>query len=391
MATIELKLSCEIPDSFRVQQVAGMFDVPLAERAEEHITLDLPPLGDGPAMSAVKWRIGLITGPSASGKTALARHLFSDACYEPAVWPHDRAIVDCFEPLTIRQITRLLTAVGFSSPPSWIKPYHILSTGQRFRCDLAKALARNLLQLTTSRNVSTIGDGPRTTNNGPVVVFDEFTSVIDRTSARIASAALSRALRTGAIPGQFVAVTCHEDIAPWLQPDWTIDMRTKTFTRRRLQRPPIKLSLHYCNRKLWPIFARHHYLCGSLAPTARCFTALWNREPVAFCATLPLIGRRNHWRITRLVVLPDYQGVGIGMRVAEAVAELHRAEGRRINITASHAAVLAHCRRSPRWRLVQIRQTGSRPSRRYTNYNGSTTRPVASFEYEPAPRNGDTQ
>jgi GNAT superfamily N-acetyltransferase len=129
------------------------------------------------------------------------------------------------------------------------------------------------------------------------------------------------------------------------------------------------------------MFARHHYLNGSLAPTARCFTALWNEEPVAFCATLPLIGRHKHWRITRLVVLPDFQGVGIGMRVAEAVAELHRTQGHRINITASHPAVLAHCRRSPRWRLVQLRRTGSRPSPRYNNYRGAPARPVASFEF----------
>jgi GNAT superfamily N-acetyltransferase len=391
MQTLHLTLSCPTPDSFRVQQVAGMFDVPLAERAVEHITLDLPPLGDN-------WRIGFILGPSASGKTALARHLFGDAYYESAAWPPDRAIVDCFEPLTIRQITRLFTAVGFSSPPAWIKPYHVLSTGQRFRCDLARALSRNVgwAERSEAHAHGTIPsiDSPPTRRVGladsahptrtPRLVFDEFTSVVDRTSARIASAALARALRTGAIPGQFVAVTCHDDIAPWLAPDWIIDMRTKTFTRSRAKRPPIKLHIHHCNRALWPMFARHHYLSGSLAPTARCFAALWNNEPVAFCATLPLIGRRDHWRITRLVVLPDYQGVGIGMHLAEAVAQLHRAEGRRINITASHPAVLTHCRRSPRWRLVQLRRTGSRPSRKYHNYNGSLTRPVASFEFVPA-------
>ncbi len=158
-------------------------------------------------------------------------------------------------------------------------------------------------------------------------------------------------------------------------------MGVKTFSQTRPNRPPIRLTLHACNRALWPIFARHHYLSGSLAPTARCFTALWNGDPIAFCATLPLIGRRGHWRITRLVVLPDYQGVGIGMRVAEGIARLHRAEGKRINITASHPAVLAHCRRSSHWRLVQLRCTGSRPSRKYHNYNGSAARPVASFEF----------
>jgi GNAT superfamily N-acetyltransferase len=373
-----------------------MFDVPIADRAMEHITFDVPPLcDDWLALSNVEWRIGLIVGPSASGKTALARHLFGESYYQAADWPRDRALVDCFEPLTIHQITRLFTAVGFSSPPSWIKPYHVLSTGERFRCDLARALAANL---------TSAGNGLRAVPEGPIgsttptlsterhrgrslqktlppIVFDEFTSVVDRRSALVASAALARALRSGIIPGQFVAVTCHYDIARWLAPDWTIDMRTRRFTRRRLQRPPIKLRLHRCNRALWPMFARHHYLNGSLAPTARCFVALWNNEPVAFCATLPLIGRQNHWRITRLVVLPDYQGVGIGLRVAEAVAELHRAQGHRINITASHPAVVAHCRRSPRWRLVQIRRTGSRPSKQYNNYRAAPSRPVASFEY----------
>jgi hypothetical protein len=62
MPTIDLTLSCPIHDSFRVQQVAGMFDVPLADRAIERITLDLPPLDDN-------WRIGLIVGPSGTGKT----------------------------------------------------------------------------------------------------------------------------------------------------------------------------------------------------------------------------------------------------------------------------------------------------------------------------------
>ena len=48
---------------------------------------------------------------------------------------------------------------------------------------------------------------------------------------------------------------------------------------------------------------------------------------MAFCATVSLIGRKNRWRISRIVTLPDYQGIGIGMAVAEAVAELHRRGG----------------------------------------------------------------
>jgi GNAT superfamily N-acetyltransferase len=103
---------------------------------------------------------------------------------------------------------------------------------------------------------------------------------------------------------------------------------------------------------------------------------------VTFCATIPIIGRRNHWRVTRIVTLPDYQGIGIGMAVLEAVADLHRGERHRINVTASHPALVAHCRRSPRWRAVSVKPTGSARARRFKpNYRGSGGRAVVSFEY----------
>ncbi len=103
---------------------------------------------------------------------------------------------------------------------------------------------------------------------------------------------------------------------------------------------------------------------------------------MSFCATLPTIGRRNHWRISRIVTLPDYQGIGIGTAVAESVAQLHREEGKRMNLTASHPAVIAHCRRSPRWRAVNVKKTGSSPATRLVaNYRGSAGRAVVSFEY----------
>ena len=78
-----------------------------------------------------------------------------------------------------------------------------------------------------------------------------------------------------------------------------------------------------------------------------------------FCATLPVIAKTNHRRFTRIVTLPDYQGIGIGMRAVAAVAELHRAEGQRINVTSSHPALIRHCRRSPLWKAVNVKKSGA--------------------------------
>ena len=61
-----------------------------------------------------------------------------------------------------------------------------------------------------------------------LVVFDEFTSTMDRTVAQIGSYAISRAVRKH--PGkQFIAVTCHFDVLDWLEPDWVYDVDANVF------------------------------------------------------------------------------------------------------------------------------------------------------------------
>lgn len=363
MAHIETTVTCPLNDSFRVQQVGGMFDVALEEKLNEHFQADIPD-------RTQPWQIGLIAGPSGSGKTTIARNAFGRDFFDEPPWPPDRAVIDSIGEISTKKITSMFTAVGFSSPPSWIKPFRVLSRGEQFRCNLVRALAAGI-----ERN------GPAETQQ-PLVVFDEFTSVVDRNVARIGSAAIAMSIRREQIPVRFVAVTCHYDVVDWLAPDWVVDMATGQCDWRRLRRPPIRLELFRARRDAWRMFARHHYLGDSLSAAARCFVATYQSAPVAFCATLPIIGRRNHWRISRIVTLPDYQGVGIGMRVAESVADLHRADGQRLNVTASHPALVAHCQRSTRWQVVNVRKAGSQRTQQLVdNYRGSLGRAVVSFEY----------
>ncbi|RIK84405.1 MAG: ABC transporter ATP-binding protein [Planctomycetota bacterium] len=381
---MQLHVECPVFESFRVAQVAGMFDLPLAEKLRETFVVEPPEL-DG-AEPDRDWRIGLIVGPSGSGKSTVARRLFGARLYERGAWPADRAVIDGVGELPARTIVELFTAVGFSSPPSWVKPYHVLSGGERFRCDLARALASALVEHCAL--VERCEDGitkARKHERGevlPIVAFDEFTSVVDRQVAQFGSAAISRAVRSGRAPCRFVAVTCHRDVAEWLEPDWTLDMATGETDWRRLRRPDIRVEVVRCRAHLWKLFARHHYLSGGLSVRARCFLARIGEAPVAFCATLACIGRKGHWRISRIVTLPDYQGLGVGMKFAEAVAELHRAEGKRLNITASHPAVIGHCKKSPRWRAVSFRRGGRRRGPEFVkDYRAAEGRAVASFEF----------
>ena len=368
----DVEVSCPVFDSFRVRQLAGMFDVPIAQRARERFSVDMSALGDD-------WRIGLIAGPSGSGKSTIARRIFGERLWRGGDWPKDRAVVDCMGDHPIKDITGMFTAVGFSSPPSWIKPYEVLSGGERFRCELARAILQ-----TGGKNKNQAGV------DLPTLAFDEFTSVVDRNVAKIGSAAIARAVRDGRANCRFVAVTCHYDVAEWLAPDWILDMATATLQRRCLRRPKIELEIFRCRRDAWQMFARYHYLTGTLSPSARCYMGIWRGVPVAFCATVTLIGHRNRWRISRLVTLPDYQGVGIGMRMARAVAELHLAQGHRLNITSGHPALIAHCRNSPLWRAVNVKKLGaSRKTHLFARgYRSSSGRAVVSFEFLGNAKNG---
>lgn len=372
MPSADVVVSCPVYDSFRVQQVAGMFDVPLQEKCTERFAVELPDRGE-------PWEVGLIVGPSGSGKSTVARQFFADELYGEAHWPEDKAVIDCFGELPVKQVVELFTAVGFSSPPSWVKPYQVLSCGERFRCDLARALSNADFGL---RNAD-CANVDRSQSEIPLVVFDEFTSVVDRTVAKACSTAIAKGIRRGNIPGRFIAVTCHYDVAEWLEADWVLDMATGRLERRRLRRPPVHVEIHRCRLAAWKLFARHHYLSGSLAVGARSYLATWEGEPVTFCATLPVITKRGHRRFTRIVTLPDYQGMGIGMKVVAAVASLHRQEGLRINVTSSHPALIRHCRHSDLWKTVNVKKTGTSRSStaRIGQYRSSAGRAVVSFEY----------
>ena len=150
--------------------------------------------------------------------------------------------------------------MGFSSPPSWLKPYAVLSNGEQFRCDLAWALAYAHCQELTSDTFASVQSSGISGSPVPplpgVIAFDEFTSVVDRNVARVGSAAIAKAMSSGLIAGRFVAVTCHYDVTEWLQPDWVIDMATGSFQRRCLRRPPIELAIFRCRSSAWQMFVR---------------------------------------------------------------------------------------------------------------------------------------
>lgn len=190
------------PDSFRAQSVVGSFtlnDVKLQKRFKGSL-----PIEDQ------DWQIGIIVGRSGSGKSSIAKRLFGDSYILGFEYSHKCILDDFPEDLKTVEVTKTLCSVGFASPPDWLKPYSCLSQGEKMRVDIARALCLDR----------------------KLVVFDEFTSVVDREIAKVSAYAISKAIRRQK-DKKFIAVTCHYDVVDWLEPDWVFCTDTMEFTRKK--------------------------------------------------------------------------------------------------------------------------------------------------------------
>jgi len=268
------------------------------------------------------FQIGLIVGPSGSGKSSILNAIGKPSQID---WNASQAICSHFS--SADEAQDKLNAVGLNSIPSWLKPYHVLSTGEKFRADLSRSLV----------------DG---------AIVDEFTSVVDRNVAKSCSYAINRYIRKTNIQ-KMVFASCHYDIIEWLQPDWVFDTNTNRLSvGRGLDRPHIELEILPCSIETWKMFRNHHYLSGDINKSSRCWIATWENTIVGFTAviTLPSGSLKNAWKGHRTVILPDFQGFGIGVRFSDAIGEIHIQNGLRYFSKTAHQRLGEYRNKSSKWR-----------------------------------------
>lgn len=188
----------EFKESFRNKSIIGKFDLN-PENYKEYFQGKID-------LEGKEWNIGLIVGNSGTGKTTIAKQLFGENIIKEYPFNRNNSVMDDMpKSKSVEEITQIFNKVGFSSPPSWLKPYEVLSNGEKMRVELAY----NLL------------------SDNELICFDEFTSVVDRNVAKITSTCIQKTIRK--LDKKFIAVGCHFDIIDWLEPDWIFDTNQMRF------------------------------------------------------------------------------------------------------------------------------------------------------------------
>lgn len=267
--------------------------------------------------------IGLIVGASGSGKSTL---LSAYGTEEDIIWDNELSIASHFE--SAEDAKNRLSGVGLNSIPSWLRPYSVLSTGEKFRVDLARRLKSG-------------------------AVIDEFTSTVDRNVAKSTANSVRQYITKHNLKN-IVFSSCHYDIIDWLQPDWVYDTVLGNFADRGSlrQKPTINIKVYPATPKAWSIFSKHHYLTAELNNSSRCWIAVWDGVIVGFAAALamPSGSLQNAWRGHRTVILPDFQGLGMGVALSDCIGEIMLVSGHRYFSKSAHPRMCQHRSRSPYWK-----------------------------------------
>lgn len=365
MQNYELTLSSPVATSFRATKAANSLDIDAEKKSVHHFKVS--------ADIKTPFNIGVIVGASGSGKTTLAKHIYGEEAFKEILDPSLPVIEQFPEALSYDECAAMLCGVGLTAVPCWIRPAYTLSNGQKARAECALQMARE---------------------DSDVIVIDEWTSVVDRTVAKVMSHCIQKhARKTGKT---IVLLSCHYDVLDWLNPDWIIDANKQTYTNRRLLWQDFKRSeqlnfeIREADKSTWRYFSRYHYLSEKLAGGKQYFYGLWDGEnQIGFLAFSNYVPHRKdrpnskmQLHFNRLVIHPDYCGFGLGILFLNQCAKIVKDKDYEVLGKFSSTPVFNAFNKDPKWIMTDVRrqtkvQTGPKMMRKATKQTyarlGNTT------------------
>ena len=303
--------------------------------------------------------IVLIVGTSGSGKSTILRSL--GELKQPVVNNSLSTIENFTSP---ERGEELLLACGLRSIPTWFRSPNTLSNGEYHRFEMALSLDQGLSAV------------------------DEFTSVVDRDTAKSLALSIRKYYDQRGTTEPLYIASCHRDIIDWLDPEWVYDTDLQVLDNRRSPfrlgtRPELTLTIKSSSVDYWRYFSRFHYLDTEISKSAHYYVLLLGDKPIGFHAAIHSTNRDIHsyWRGHRTVILPEFQGMGIGTAFSDAVAKIYVDKGLRYFSKTAHPSFGEHREKSDLWRPTSMNKKSRVGSylnkdgtaREMKGYGGTTT------------------
>jgi len=284
--------------------------------------------------------IVLVVGTSGSGKSTILKSL--GEYKTPAIECYNNVIENFSTP---ERGEELLLACGLRSIPTWFRTPHTLSNGEHHRFEMALALDQG------------------------INVVDEFTSVVDRDTAKSLALSIRKHYDQRGTTDPLYIASCHRDIIDWLDPEWVYDTDLQKLDNRRSllrlgTRPKLALTIRSTTPDYWRYFSKYHYLDTRMSRSVHCYVLLLGDKPIGFHAAIHSTNRDIHsyWRGHRTVILPEFQGMGIGTAFSDAIAEIYVSRGLRYFSKTAHPSFGEHRENSPLWRATSTNKKSRKGS-----------------------------
>lgn len=327
-----------------IEEIARRFDLEQSDHYKEPI--DIPDLDANKV---------LLIGTSGSGKSTILQHYMRKYNYKPVDYD-TRPICDYFN--TPDEAQQHLKSAGLNAVPTWVRPLHTLSDGEKFRAKLAIEAYNN-----------------------EIFFIDEFTSSLDRTTAKSICASINK----GMFMKNFIFATGHEDVVKWLEVDMIYNTDYLTFAKEEAEPIKASLDIQRVDYHFWEWFKKHHYLMGNINKSSHCYVTYMGNKMAGFIAVNNQIGRDtpNSKREHRLVILPQYQGRGIGSLFSNTIAYLYVKQGYRYFSKTSNVLLGEYRQRSELWKptATNLKQRVQNSPSGFENWNVNTTRISYSHEF----------
>lgn len=103
-----------------------------------------------------------------------------------------------------------------------------------------------------------------------------------------------------------------------------------------------------------------------------CYLIEWESVEVGFVAFIPMLNSTgiNRYRIARLVILPEFQGLGISSSIMNVFGAMYKAKGIEVTIRTVHPIVGGFLNKSNNWKELSTNNKSISKNSSLTNNTG---------------------